>query len=144
MGTGPESFGGERLPVAGLVNFPRSTAATPRLGDRGCAGPNTPNLRPPAGSGPPQTRPAGSPAFWDEGRWQCYDPGPGRRSPITFSVSPQHPASSGCPTPETVALHGAHHPCTPSGLFRLKTTTHQRIPILPSTFRPPCRPGAPR
>lgn len=27
-----------------LMNFPKSTAATPRLGDRGCAWTNTPNL----------------------------------------------------------------------------------------------------
>ena len=50
----------------------------------------------------PRPAPQAHPAFWDSDRWQGYNPGPGRRSPITFSVSP---------LPQ-VAPHLRPSPCT--------------------------------
>ena len=96
---------------------------------------------PPAGSGPPQTCPAGSPRFLG------LRPMAGLQ-PWTRAQESHHllcvPASSGCPIPETIALHGAHPP--PLQPLRPALTQNHHPPenpILPSTFRPSCRRGAP-
>lgn len=121
-----------------LVNFPKSTAMTWGLGTGAAPGQTHPTS-PPVGSGPHQTRPTGSPHFLGL-RLMA-----GLR-PWTRAQESHHllcvPAFSGCPhlRPSPCMVPTPPHPLSPA-----LTQNHHppENPILPSTFRPSCRPGAP-